>query len=591
MQKVVIIRKENIKYPGKDDLFRPSYRYPENPFPASLSNRTNNVYDMVRSAFIRYGLDKENVNTNNWNPLKEYVFPGDKVLIKPNLVMDTNYNIYGGTECLYTHPSVVAPIIDYVIIALKGNGEIIVGDAPLQECTFDNLITTSGYLDLINFYKSKGIAISLMDFRNTKTVIIDKVHYEQENNKGINNGIVVRIDEDSAFAGLSEDRLKRLRVTNYDPRILQEHHRIDRHEYLIANQVLEADVIINVPKPKTHRKAGITAALKNLVGINACKEYLPHHTNGSLDEGGDCYRFRNEDLQKANDFLDKKNILISDHNYEEAREAINQHDVVLKEGMEKTGERYWEGRWYGNDTIWRTIADLNRILFYSDKHGNMAKTCQRKYFAIGDMIVSGHREGPLNPSPINANSIVVGEDPLAFDRAVCAIMGFDYHKVPSLNGEYITDGKFAIAKNSEPIISSNYPDWDRKKPSEITVDESIKFIPSRGWECRLGNPLKEDLLKQIKEIGKPIIIYGAGKFGKQIGSFLNDEEIEVDVICFFDSDPDKWGKKVIGNIECVKPYDVEEKYVCVISAREQIVSDILNSAKQFGFSSIFCYPI
>jgi uncharacterized protein (DUF362 family) len=30
---------------------------------------------------------------------------------------------------------------------------------------------------------------------------------------------------------------------------------------------LQADVFINLPKPKTHKRAGITGAMKNLVGI------------------------------------------------------------------------------------------------------------------------------------------------------------------------------------------------------------------------------------------------------------------------------------------------------------------------------------
>jgi uncharacterized protein (DUF362 family) len=49
------------------------------------------------------------------------------------------------------------------------------------------------------------------------------------------------------------------------------------HQYLVAKEVIEADIIINLPKLKTHRKAGVTCALKNLIGINGNKEYLPHH--------------------------------------------------------------------------------------------------------------------------------------------------------------------------------------------------------------------------------------------------------------------------------------------------------------------------
>ena len=78
-----------------------------------------------------------------------------------------------------------------------------------------------------------------------------------------------------------------MRITNYDYHEVNRHHRGDRHEYCISEACLSADVIINLPKPKTHRKAGYTGALKNMVGINAAKDYLPHHTKGSymLNEG------------------------------------------------------------------------------------------------------------------------------------------------------------------------------------------------------------------------------------------------------------------------------------------------------------------
>ena len=65
---------------------------------------------------------------------------------------------------------------------------------------------------------------------------------------------------------------------------------------------LEADVIINLPKLKTHQKAGITCALKNLIGINGNKEYLPHHRIGGFELGGDCYP-GSSDLKRALEFI------------------------------------------------------------------------------------------------------------------------------------------------------------------------------------------------------------------------------------------------------------------------------------------------
>ena len=55
---------------------------------------------------------------------------------------------------------------------------------------------------------------------------------------------------------------------------------------------IDADVVVNVPKLKTHKKAGITGALKNLVGINGHKAFLPHHRKGGSLDGGDAYAGR-----------------------------------------------------------------------------------------------------------------------------------------------------------------------------------------------------------------------------------------------------------------------------------------------------------
>lgn len=115
------------------------------------------------------GLDRGRIGEKEWNPFGDFIMPGMTVLIKPNLVMDIN-RAGAGTDCLYTHPSVVAPIIDYTIKALGGRGKIIVGDAPVQECNFEKLIQDSGYQELISYYQKKGVDILLLDLRGAASV-------------------------------------------------------------------------------------------------------------------------------------------------------------------------------------------------------------------------------------------------------------------------------------------------------------------------------------------------------------------------------------------------------------------------------------
>ena len=51
--------------------------------------------------------------------------------------------------------------------------------------------------------------------------------------------------------------------------------------------MLAADLIVNLPKMKTHQKAGVTGALKNLVGCNGEKAFLVHYLKGRPCDGGD----------------------------------------------------------------------------------------------------------------------------------------------------------------------------------------------------------------------------------------------------------------------------------------------------------------
>ena len=60
--------------------------------------------------------------------------------------------------------------------------------------------------------------------------------------------------------------------------------------------------------------------------------------------------------------------------------------------------KFESGNWHGNDTIWRTIVDLNKILFFSKKDGFLSNEIQRKYFAIVDGIIGGEGNGPHFPN-------------------------------------------------------------------------------------------------------------------------------------------------------------------------------------------------
>lgn len=574
MNVISIVKNDMALYPLKEYKFRPDVAYPEYIFRDELSERKNNVYSMIRECMHQMGLDEENYNTIRWNPLRDYVTPGDNVLIKPNMVMHTNLS-GGGTECLYTNPSLIAAMVDYVLIALQGKGQIVIGDAPVQECVFDMLVKESGYDILIDYYKKKGVNISLVDYRNVKTIDKDGLHYLSEN-KG-DKGIVVNLDEQSAFADVSEERVENLRITNYDPRILQKHHHKKIHEYKIAEEVLKADVIINMPKPKTHRKAGVTIALKNLVGINANKEFLPHHTLGSREEGGDAYQKKNDYLKIANMVLDIKNMLVNENDMELA-DLANQLYGKLRE--KKADETYWEGSWYGNDTIWRTILDLNNILYYADKDGKMCHDRQRKMFIVGDMIVSGEKEGPLAPSPIYPRTVVMGDNPVLFDMTVCSLMGFDYKDIPSINMPGKEDKKRLLTDGECPYIVSNCEEWNNKSLEEIRDKYSLKFEPSDGWIAKLGSSYLSGLIKEIKNRDNKIYIFGAGSKGMLAAMQLLKEDIEI--VAFCDNNRKIWDKIITNGIVCMEPQKIDVKIPVLLTVNEKHLQSVTQQLQDIG---------
>lgn len=114
---------------------------------------------------MRPGLGCKHYNTNARNPLDDCVQAGAKVFIKPNQVFHEHKDGMAGIWGMVTHASVIRPIIDYVLLATKGDVEITVGEAPVQGVDFQKVVKKSGLTGLIEFYKQKNVRIKLLDLR------------------------------------------------------------------------------------------------------------------------------------------------------------------------------------------------------------------------------------------------------------------------------------------------------------------------------------------------------------------------------------------------------------------------------------------
>ena len=140
---------------------------------------SNEIYTAVRDVLRRLGLDWEHQNTTAWNPLHDYVREGGKVFIKPNQVFHEHKEGVTGIWSMVTHASVIRPLIDYILLATKGDVEIIIGEAPVQGADFQEAVKKSGLADLIKFYRQKNVSIQLIDLRmiiaqRTETGIVSK---------------------------------------------------------------------------------------------------------------------------------------------------------------------------------------------------------------------------------------------------------------------------------------------------------------------------------------------------------------------------------------------------------------------------------
>lgn len=350
---------------------------------------------------------------------------GARVLVKPNFVLHENQGPWG-VEPLVTHGSVVRAVVEAALRA--GAAEVLVGDAPVQGCDFQKLLAATG-LDVwaeglqAREPRFKGVR----DFRRTVSSFDGGVRRAAEGVQPEDRFALFDLGGESLLEPITDEG-GRFRVTCYDPRLLARTHAPGRHQYLVARDVLEADVVVNLPKLKTHMKAGVTCALKNLIGINGNKEYLPHHRLGGSAQGGDCYPGGSR-LKRALEYVfDRQNTAPTPvEGRAWAGAATQLYRVLHRTGGDRLGV---EGSWSGNDTIWRTCLDLNRVLLYGRADATMAERPQRRVVHVVDAVVAGQGNGPLAPQPLALGLLLAGECAAAVDHVGALLLGYEPSRVP-----------------------------------------------------------------------------------------------------------------------------------------------------------------
>lgn len=467
--------------------FNPSENYPEYPFGENLSAAPNPVYAALRELFVLLEYDKENFGTKNWNPLKKLVSPGMTIVLKPNFVRSWHAerkNPYS----MITHPSVLRAIADYCLIALKGVGKIIIADAPQYDGNWSELIELTKINKIEEFFKNNSKVE--FDLRDLRPYWSRKKHFPSmvEPLKGDSQGsLKINLESESALS--SHQKPNQLFGAVYHRQETIQNHTGKKQIYEVSRTVMEADVVICVPKLKTHKKVGVTMNIKGLVGICTNKNLIVHYTLGLPSEGGDQYppnhftpmeeRLIKTERWMYDTFLAKQNIPLEYVH----RSIYWLHGKFIKPfgiGVDKKKRLLDVGNWYGNDSAWRMSVDLLKLFLFADKNGKLQKTPQRKVFSIIDGIIGGENKGPLEPDPVESKILIASENMLAADIVGTRLMGFNPLKIKmftTLMNE--TKRDFGVKKLSDIEVNST-----DNKFENCLVESDNKFFnyaPYPGW--------------------------------------------------------------------------------------------------------------
>lgn len=166
---------------------------------------------------------------------------GKRVLLKPNVI-----NSMPPERAVCTHPQVVRAVAEWV---LQRGGEVTIGDQPGYALTED----------VETCFRDSGLITACADLPVT---------------------------------------FRLLARGGYDTVTLTQYHRL--REVQVARDVVQADVVINLAKAKTHSQTLFTGAIKNMFGAVAPRQRLDIHLLGrywALSEAiADCYAARVPDL-------------------------------------------------------------------------------------------------------------------------------------------------------------------------------------------------------------------------------------------------------------------------------------------------------
>jgi uncharacterized protein (DUF362 family) len=413
------------------------------------------------------------------------VKPGDSVIIKPNWVMESHKTRPHEWEHVITHPTVITSVLRKVLERLSGKGRVTIIDGPMTEASFTKLINRYPVAQWQQLARQNDVSLEIIDLREHEWVTKNDIIVERKSLPGDPRGkvLVDLLDETSEFWGHRRSQ-RGYYGADYNRAETNHAHNGHHNLYSVSRTVLEGDVFINIPKLKTHRKAGLTCCLKNLVGINTYKNYLPHHSEGGPTEGGDQFPTDNLNARVEGPLVGLLKQYVFTHPY--LARLLSPLNTVGKKIFGDSSKVVRNGSWYGNDTAWRMILDLNKVLSYACCDGLMrseAPICKKRYIGIVDAIMAGEGEGPLSPDAVAMGYIMCGTNPVAIDATCAVLMGFDPLKIPTIAKAFeIRHFPLCDFKFEEIRIFLN---GMKHCIDDLPKERIVPFQPQHGWKGHL----------------------------------------------------------------------------------------------------------
>ena len=152
------------------------------------------------------------------------------------------------------------------------------------------------------------------------------------------------------------------------------------------------------------------------------------------------------------------------------------------------GDRARNGNWWGNDTIWRTTIDLNKVFYRGDATGRLG-TPSRRVLNVYDGVVAGEGDGPMAPSPRPIGLLAAGEDGVATDVVVAWLMGFDWRRIPVLRhalGTLAGGLRISDFDGDPAALPLVWIDAEGRRETRLSeIDTNLRFEAHPGWKGRI----------------------------------------------------------------------------------------------------------